>query len=259
MLVLVGFHRRGGRLSADDFARRKGRDVDAAGVAQKHRVHGRRVDLDRHCGFINMRIEQNARMTAHGFHPFHPVGVGTHRQGQAFDLHMHQLAGLGDFVRVVGFVPFAQNAFGASGHEEGESLDHFLLQFHVRRDCAPVTDAGRDFRLDKPLRRGAGPVRPRHHGGFAQLVHLNDVGNRLYLAGLHDVAGDGNAGEDEAEESHHAPLRGPADIGTVPLQPFLPPVEIGIAAARTCHSLGRRGALRFCFEKAMLYLAVDEL
>jgi hypothetical protein len=35
-------------------------------------------------------------------------------------------------------------------------------------------------------------------------VHLNDVGHGLYLAGLHDVAGDGNAGDDQAEQRHHA-------------------------------------------------------
>ena len=152
-----------------------------------------------------MGIKQNARVTAHGFHPFHPVGVGTHRQGQTFDFHMHQLAGFGDFIGIVGFVPFAQNAFGAPGHEEAQSLDHLLLQFHVRRNCAPVGNASRDLRLD------------------------------------------------EAEERHHAPLRSPADVGTVPPQPFFPPVQIGIAAARTCRSLGRRGVFGFCFEKGQGY------
>ena len=166
-------------------------------------------------------------MTADGFNPFHPVGIGTDRQRQPLDFHMHQLAAFGDFIRIICFVPLTQNAFSASGHEKGKPLDHFLLEFHVRRDRAPITDALGNFRLDQPLRGFASHIRPRHNRRFAESVHFDNVGNGLCLACLYDVASDGNAGDEQTEEGDHTPLRGTVDIRSVAFKPLFASVQVG--------------------------------
>lgn len=48
------------------------------------------------------------------------------------------------------------------------------------------------------------------------------------LAGLYDVAGDGNAGNEKAEKGDHAPLGRAADIGSITFKPFLAPVQVGL-------------------------------
>ena len=173
-----------------------------------------------------MGIQHNARMTADGFNPFHPVGIGTDRQRQPLDFHMHQFPGLGDFIGIVGFVPLAQNALGASGHKEGKPLNHFLLEFNVCRDRAPIADALGNFSLNEPLRGRTGSIRPCHSPHVAELIHFNDIRNRLDLAGLYDVARNGNGCDHQAEKSRNTPLGRPADIGAVAFKPFFTPVQV---------------------------------
>ena len=86
-------------------------------------------------------------MAPHRFRPFHTVGIGGYRQRQPPNLHMHQSV-FGDLKGIVGLVSFAQDSLGASGSEEGQPFNHSALEFHIRRDRAPIGNAGRYGCLD---------------------------------------------------------------------------------------------------------------
>ena len=70
-------------------------------------------------------------MIADSFDPFNAIRAVTDRQGQSFDLDMHQLSGFGDLIRAVLFKPLFQDTSGTAGDDLGQALDHLFLQLGV--------------------------------------------------------------------------------------------------------------------------------